>query len=68
MRYSYPIVLHWKGDRFCYADQVRVSDVEIADNRSEANDRIEKKVETIITWEHRKAYDGICPVIPDSEN
>ncbi|WP_067585358.1 hypothetical protein [Endozoicomonas ascidiicola] len=64
VRFSFPKILFWRGDQFCYAEAARISDVVIADNRSQANDLAEKRVEAIFNWEHRKAYDGITAVLP----
>ena len=65
--FSFPQILFWDGDQFAYVENLRVNDCVIAESRSAADDLIVNRVKDIYTWEHRKAYDGITPVIHNPE-
>lgn len=67
VQFSFPQILLWEGDQFAYVEDLRVNDCVIAGTRSEADDLIMNRVKDIFTWEHRKAYDGITPVIQNPE-
>ncbi len=65
VRYSFPEILLWSGDHFGYVDQIRIKELVTARSRAKATEKIRQRMNVIFTWEHRKAYDGIRPVIPD---
>ena len=67
VHFSFPQILFWDGDQFGYVEDLRVNDCVIAETRSEADDLIMARVKDIFTWEHRKAYDGITPVIQNQK-
>lgn len=64
VRYTFPQVLVWSGDDFGYLEELRTIDIMTGINEKEALQKIQSTLETIFTWEQRKAFDGITPVIP----
>lgn len=68
IRFSFPQILFWDGDQLAYVENMRVNDRVMTDTRPEASKLAEHRVLTIYTWEHRKAYDGIRPVIPEEDS
>lgn len=67
VRFTYPQILLWRGDTFGYLDRLRVTDQLIGETKEDALKKIRQRLTTIYTWEHRKSYDGIAPIIPEGE-
>ncbi len=67
VRFTYPQVLLWRGDTFGYLDRLRVTDLITGQSEEDALKKIRRKLSAIYTWEHRKLYDGIAPIIPVDE-
>ena len=68
VRYSFPKILVWSGDHFGYVDQIRIQEVETGSSRAEVTEKIRQRMYVIFSWEHRKSYDGIRPVIPEDDS
>ena len=63
IRYTFPQILLWIGDEFGYLDELRIEDIMTGSHEAEAMDKIGEKLKIIYTWEHRKLFDGITPVM-----
>lgn len=64
IRFTYPQILLWSGDFFGYDDWIRITDLVDGHSEDEALENIKQMLSIIYTWEQRKAFDGIAPVIP----
>lgn len=64
IRFTYPQILLWSGDFFGYDDRIRITDQVDGHSENEALENIKQMLSTIYTWEHRKAFDNITPIIP----
>ncbi|MGO0307267.1 hypothetical protein ACTL6P_11770 [Endozoicomonas acroporae] len=63
IRYTFPQILLCIGDEFGYLDELRIEDIMTGSHEAEVMEKIREKLEIIYTWEHRKLFDGITPVM-----
>ena len=66
IRFTYPQILLWSGDFFGYDDRFRITDLVDGHSENEALENIKQMLSIIYTWEQRKAFDGIVPIIPEN--
>ena len=66
IRFTFPRVLLWVGDHFGYVKELYVWDVVSAGTREQAFEKMERRIAEIFRWEHRKFYDGLALIMPNS--